>query len=168
MAGRLLSFANYIGSQDNVQVIEMTPSVQKTFTYDFNADVSAYTFEADMQTIVVDTLSYDTATGNPNFTTSSLTGSFANAEIGSAKITNAQAATGIIKFTIPSQRYTGNIIPDARANVPITVVSFRWTDTSVTPNVTENHRWAILERYEPDVVIGDPTLDSGYTAIPTS
>jgi len=168
MAGRLLSFKDYIGGADNVQVIEMVPSTQKTFTYNYNADVSAYTFEADMQTIVVDTLSYDTATGNPNFTTSSVLGSFANAEIGSANISNAQAATGIIKFTIPSQRYTGNIIPDARANVPITVVSFKWTDTSVTPNVTESHRWAVLERYEPDVVIGDPTLDSGYTVIPTS
>ena len=146
----------------------MTPSTQRTFTYDYGANVSQYTFEADMQTIVVDTLAYDTATGDPNFTTSNISGSFANSEIGSANISNVDAATGIIKFTIPANRYTGNIIPDARANVPITVVSFRWTDTSVTPNTTEGHRWAILERYEPDVVIGDPTLDSGYTAIPTS
>ena len=168
MAGRLLSFKDYIGGADNVQVIEMTPSTQRTFEYNYGANVALYTFEADMQTIVVDTLAYDTATGDPNFTTSTVTGSFANAEIGSVNISNTDAATGIIKFTIPANRYTGNIIPDARTNVPITVVSFRWTDTSVTPNTTEGHRWAILERFEPDVVIGDPTLDSGYTPIPTS
>jgi len=168
MAGRLLSFKDYVGGADNVQCIEMTPSTQRTFRYDYNANVSSYTFEADMQTIVVDTLAYDTATGDPNFTTSNVTGSFANSEIGSANIVTTLASTGLIDFTIPKNRYTGNIVPDARANVPITVVSFRWTDTSVTPNTTEGHRWAILERYEPDVVIGDPTLDSGYTAIPTS
>ena len=168
MAGRLLSFKDYVGGADNVQVIEMTPSTQRTFRYDYGANVSSYTFEADMQTIVVDTLAYDTATGNPNFTTSTVTGSFANSEIGAANIVTTQAASGLIDFTIPANRYTGNIIPDARTNVPITVVSFRWTDTSVTPNTTEGHRWAILERFEPDVVIGDPTLDSGYTPIPTS
>ena len=168
MAGRLLSFKDYIGGADNVQVIEMTPSTQRTFTYDYGANVSAYSFEADMQTIVVDTLSYDTATGNPNFTTSTVLGSFSNSEIGAANISNTDAATGIIKFTIPANRYTGNIVPDARTNVAITVVSFRWTDTSVTPNVTEGHRWAILERYEPDVVIGQPTLSTGFTEIPTS
>lgn len=168
MAGRLLSFKDYIGGSDNVQVVEMTPSTQRTFRYDYGANVSSYTFEADMQTIVVDTLAYDTATGNPNFTTSNVTGSFANAEIGSGNIVTTLASSGLIDFTIPANRYTGNIIPDARANVPITVVSFRWTDTSVTPNTTEGHRWAILERFEPDVVIGDPTLDSGYTPIPTS
>lgn len=168
MAGRLLSFKDYIGGADNVQVIEMTPSTQRTFTYDYDSDITNYTFEADMQTIVVDTLAYDTATGNPNFTTSTVTGSFANAEIGNANIVVSDAANGIVNFTIPSDRYTGNIIPDARANVPITVVSFRWTNTGVTPNTTEGHRWAVMERFEPDVVIGDPTLDSGYTAIPTS
>jgi hypothetical protein len=146
----------------------MTPSTQRTFRYDYGANISSYTFEADMQTIVVDTLAYDTATGDPNFTTSAVLGSFANAEISNVNIVTTSASSGLIDFTIPAQRYTGNVIPDARTNVPITVVSFKWTDTSVTPNTTEGHRWAILERYEPDVVIGDPTLDSGFTAIPTS
>jgi len=168
MAGRLLSFKDYIGGADNVQVVEMTPSTQRTFRYDYGANVAQYSFEADMQTIVVDTLAYDTATGNPNFTTSNVLGSFANAEIGNANIVTTQAATGLIDFTIPKNRYTGNIIPDARSNVAITVVSFKWTDTSVTPNTTEGHRWAILERYEPDVIIGQPTFSTGFTAIPTS
>lgn len=168
MAGRLLSFKDYVGGADNVQVVEMTPSTQRTFRYDYATNVTNYTFEADMQTIVVDTLAYDTATGDPNFTTSNVTGSFANAEISNVNIVVSDATAGLVDFTIPANRYTGNIIPDARANVPITVVSFRWTDTNVTPNTTEGHRWAILERFEPDVVIGDPTLDSNYIVIPTA
>lgn len=168
MSGRILDFKSYIGGADNVITQEMTPATQKTFNYNYGQDVSAYTFAADMQTIVVDTLAYDRVTGDPNFANSNVLGSFANSEISSSNIVTTDAANGNIKFTIPANRYTGQMLPDARANVPITVVSFRWTDTSVTPNTVEQHRYAILERFEPDVTIGNPTLDAGYTAIPTS
>jgi hypothetical protein len=70
---------------------------------------------------------------------------------------NASASSGVIDFTIPPDRYTGWIYPDARANVVMTVMEFAWTDTSVTPNTTDSHRWAIIERYTADVVAGDPT-----------
>lgn len=168
MSGRLLDFKNYVGGSDNVQVLELFPSTQKTFTYDFNANISSYTFEADMQTLVVDSLTYNTSDGNPNFTSSNITGFFANTEIGAANIVVTSNSEGLVNFTIPSQRYTGNLIPDARSNVALTVVSFKWTDTGLTPPTTDSHRWAILERYEPDVVIGDPTLSTGYTVIPVS
>ena len=168
MSGRILSFANYLGSANNVQIIELFPSTQQTFTYNFNASITGYTFEADYQTIIIDQMTYNTTNGEPNFTTSAVTGSYANAEIGAANIVVTDASAGLVDFTIPKNRYTGNIIPDARANVPITVVSFRWTNTGVTPPTTDSHRWAVIERYEPDVVIGDPTLGAGYTAIPTS
>jgi hypothetical protein len=165
MSGRILDFKSYIGGANNVIVEEMTPSVQKTFNYDYGIDVSLYTFAADMQTIVVDTLAYDRVTGDPNFADSTVLGSFANSEISSDNIIETDAVNGNIKFTIPAQRYTGQLLPDARNKVPITIISFRWTDTNVTPNVTEQHRYAILERYEPDVIIGDPTLDSNFLPI---
>mgnify|MGYP003628852479 FL=1 len=168
MSGRLLSFSNYVGGADNVQVIELFPSSQQTFTYNFNTSISGYTFAADYQTIIIDAMTYNVNDGQPNFATSIVTGSYANAEIDAANIVVTNASAGLVDFTIPSQRYTGNIIPDARANVPITVVSFRWTNTNVTPTTTDSHRWAVIERYEPDVVIGDPTLGAGYTAIPTT
>jgi len=76
MSGRLLDFSNYIGGADNVQVIEMFPSTQKTYEYDYGTDVSSYTFEADYQTIVVDSLAYDRVTGDPNFANSSGIGYF--------------------------------------------------------------------------------------------
>ena len=165
MSGRLLSFKNYLQGSDNVQVIEMFPSTQKTFTYDYGANVSAYTFEADYQTIVVDTLTYDRTTGDPNFTDSTVVGYFANAEISPSNIVTTDAASGLIKLTIPSQRYTGNIIPDARSNVAITVVGFKWTDTTTTPSQTDSHRWAIVERYEPDVTPGNPREEAGFISL---
>jgi len=168
MSGRLLSFEKYVGGADNVQVIELFPSSQQTFTYNYNTNITGYTFAADMQTIIVDSMTYNVNDGQPNFTTTSVLGSYANAEITSANIVVQSAAAGTVNFTIPSQRYTGNVIPDARTNVPITVVSFRWTNTNVTPPTTDSHRWAVIERFEPDVVIGDPTLGAGFTAIPTS
>lgn len=167
MSGRVLSFKSYIGGADNVQMLEMFPSSQSQFTYDYGFDVSSYTFDADYQTIVVDTLTYDRVSGDPNFTESNVVGSFgSNTTIGSGFIDTTTAASGTVKFTIPSQRYTGNIIPDARANVPITVVSFKWTDPAA--NTTTSHRWAVIERYEPDVTIGNPQLSTGFTPIPTS
>jgi len=169
MSGRLLTFSQYLtGSADNVKVEEMFPSTQKTFTYNYGTDVSNYDFNSDMQSIVIDEMSYNTNNGQPNFTTSAVLGSFANAEISNVNIVTTSAASGTIDFTIPKNRYTGPLLPDARTNVVITVVSFRWTNKNVTPNTTDGHRWAIIERYEPDVVIGNPTLDGGYTAIPTS
>ena len=165
MSGRLLDFKSYLGGADNVQVLELFPSTQKTFTYDYGTDVSAYTFEADYQTIVIDELTFDRTTGDPNFTTSTVVGYFANAEIGAANIVTTDAAIGNIKFTIPSQRYTGNIVPDARTNVPITVVAFKWTDTSTTPSTTDSHRWALIERYEPDVTPGNPRDEAGFISL---
>jgi len=168
MSGRLLSFEKYVGGADNVQVIELFPSSQQTFTYNYGTSISGYTFAADQQTIIVDSMTYNVSDGLPNFTNSNVLGSYANSEITSANIVVQNASAGTVNFTIPKNRYTGNIIPDARTNVPITVVSFRWTNTNVTPPTTDSHRWAVIERYEPDVVIGDPTLGAGFTAIPTS
>ena len=54
-------------------------------------------------------------------------------------------------------------MPDARANVPITVVGFKWTDP--TANVTDSHRWAVIERYEPDVTPGNPRDEAGFITL---
>ena len=168
MSGRVLDFKSYVGGMDNVIVEEMVPSLQKTYRYDFGTDITNYSFELSGQTLVVDTLAYDRVTGDPNFTDSSVTGYFANVDYGSGHINVVNASLGTVDITIPAQRYTGNIIPDARTTVPVTVVSVKWTDSNTTPTQTSSHRWAILERYEPDVTPGNPTLEAGYTAIPIS
>lgn len=162
MSGRLLTFSQYLQGADNVKVEEMFPSTQKTYTYNYGTSVTGYTFEADMQTIVIDSMTYNVNDGQPNFTSSTVLGYFANSEIASSNIVTTQASSGLIYFTIPAQRYTGPITPNARENVAITVVAFKWTNTDVTPNTTDSHRWAIIERYEPDVTVGNPTLSSTF------
>lgn len=159
MAGRVLSFKDYIGGADNVQVIEMLPSQSKKFTYDYDTNVSAYSFEVDYQTVVIDSVTYDRVTGDPNFTDSNVVGYLGNTSTSvnvSTYVNNTSAVSGLIDFTIPADRYTGFIFPDARANVVMTIMEFAWTDTSQTPNTTDSHRWAIIERYSPDATPGNP------------
>jgi hypothetical protein len=165
MSGRLLSFKNYIGGADNVQVEEVFKDTAKTFVYDYGVDINNYNFELSYQTIVVDSLTYDRQTSLPSFTDSTVIGSFANAEIGAGNVNLVDASIGTVAITIPGGLYAGNVIPDSRGETPITVVSVKWTDTGVTPNTTEEHRWALIQRYSPDRGIGKPSESAGYTAL---
>ena len=166
MSGRLLDFKQYLGGADNVQVQEMFPFNQKRFQYDFGSNVSSYTFTADKQTLVLDQVSYDRDTGNINFAETNVIGYFENtANISTATyVDTTNAGSGIVNFTIPSDRYTGAIFPNARQNVVMTVVAFQWQDAN-TPPRKEMHRWAIVERWEPSVTVGDPTLDPNFVPI---
>ena len=165
MSGRLLDFKSYIGGSDNVQVIELFPRSQKTFTYNFNTNVSAYTFSSDYQTIVLDQVTYDRVTGDPNFTETTVIGYMnTTGNVSNSLINNASASTGVVTFTIPQNRYTGKIIPNARDKVVMTVVSFQWT-TNDTPAQQDMHRWAIIERWEPGVTPGDPTSEVTYVSL---
>ena len=163
MAG-VLTFKQFIGGADNLILRQGFPSDRTNLIYNYDQDITSWVFSADYQTLVVDTITYDRFTGEPSFTNSKVIGSFAKAEItgGDApSITNA--ASGLVRVTLPDGMYTGPLVPDARKNVPITVVGVTWT-TDDTPTQTNTHRWAIVQSWEPDVVVGDPTLDPGYTA----
>lgn len=168
MAGRLLSFKDYIGGADNVQVIEMFPTDQQTFTYDFDGSVAGYDFTADYQSILLSTVTYDRVTGDPNFADSTISGYFTNYNtiLPSTYINTTLATTGVVKFTIPSDRYTGNVLPDARANVVGTVVSFQW-ETDDIPVQKRRHRWLVLERFDPQSGKnpGDPADDANFVAL---
>lgn len=169
MAGRLLSFKEYIGGADNVVTLEMFPKDQRNFIYDFDQDVSGYNFSADYQSIVLDTVSYDRTTGDPNFAETTVNGYFTNtANISASFIDDSSASTGTINFTIPANRYTGNVTPNARKNVVATVVSFQW-ETDDSPNTqNQRHRWLILERFDPSVgkvPVGDVTSEPGFVSL---
>ena len=159
MSGRLLDFKSYIGGVDNVQVIELFPSNQKSYTYSFGGNnISGYSWKLDWQSVLLDTVTYDRTTGNPNFADTTVTGYFDNLTTitePNANIDTTNAATGTVVITIPDDRYTGQLLPNARSNVVMTVFSVEWT-TDDTPPQTELHRWAILERWEPEVTPGDP------------
>jgi hypothetical protein len=171
MSGRLLDFSQFLGGADDVKVIEMFPRDRKAFTYNFGSNVSSYTFSGDYQTILLDTVTYDRITGLPNFTDTTVIGYFTNTAnltvgTGNFDISNASASTGFVKLTIPENRYTGNVIPNARNYVPCTVLSFEWQDNS-TPAQKQRHRYCILERFDPQVgkVPGDPRNETNYVAL---
>lgn len=168
MSNRLLDFADYIGGPDTI-VIEMFPRMQRKYVYNFGGNISSYQFSADFQTLVLGNMSYDRATGNPNFSTTTILGSFPTvSNVSNALITVTDASAGVVELVIPENRYTGNIIPNARANVPATVLTFQWSVNNTTGAVKDAHRYLILERYEPGVPIGDPTEEVTFVPLTLS
>lgn len=161
---RLLNFSQFVGGADNVIVSELTPSNQKKFSYDFETNVSSYTFTADYRTILVDAVTYDRQTGLPNFADSTVLGYFGTSDTNIAEqyIDDTNANIGRVNLLIPADRYTGSIMPDSRNQVPITVVTFRWASDS---GVIDSHRHCILERWEPDIDPGQPSLDANFIPI---
>jgi hypothetical protein len=159
---RLLTFSQYLGGADNVIVLEAFPRSRKKYTYSFQEDISAFVFSGDYQSILIDNVTYDRSTGEPNFTESLVLGTFDNyTSIPSANFDTSQPEN--CTFVIPQDRYSGNIFPDARTSVVATVVAFEWQRSSASDAQTETHRYVILERWEPGVPIGDPTQSSSPT-----
>lgn len=174
MSGRLLTFSQYLGGADNVKVIEMFPSTSKTFKYDFGTDITGWTWDSHYQTLLLDKVTYDRNTGEPNFTDTNILGywpektdQFGNPILGGpGDVQEDDRVNGTVFYTIAPDRYTGQLFPNARENVVMTVASMSW----IMPNSgnssgfdTESHRWGIIERYLPgDHVPGDPALDPGF------
>lgn len=165
MAG-VLTFSQYLGGPDNINIEQIFPSTQRTFTYNFSKDISSYSWTVDQQTIVVDPISFDRNTGAPNFANSIVIGFFPYSAISGANIDTTNASTGTVRITTPTNMYTGPILPDARAKVPITIVGVTWND-GASPAQINTHRWAFIMSWEPGVTPGDPTLSTSplYTAI---
>lgn len=166
MAG-VLRFSDYLGGPDNIQVEEIFPSTKRTYQYDFNQNITGWTWSLKTQSIVVNPLTWDRYSGEPNFANSLVIGYFPNTTLATdtTTINVVDASAGTVNLTIPANLYTGPIIPDARSKVVISIVTFGWT-TATTPTQSNSHRWAFIQSYEPGVTIGDPTLSSNplYTA----
>lgn len=161
----VLDFNQYIGGPDQIKVEQIFPSNQKTLLYDFNQDISGWTFSTDYQTLVVDTVQFNRRTGEPNFSNSKVIGSFAKVDLtGDDAPDVVSASNGTVKVYVPAGMYTGPIVPDARKNVPVTVFSLTWSDDS-TPAQINSHRFCFVNAWEPDVAVGDPVNDAGYTAL---
>lgn len=161
----VLSFSDYLGGPDNIQAEQIFPSTQRTYQYNFNQNITGWSFELDSQTLVINPVTYD-RNGVPNFSSSLVIGSFAKQElpVDNTTINVVNATTGLVNITIPGNLYTGAIIPDARKNVPVTIVGVTFT-TADTPPQTNTHRWAFIQCYEPDVTIGNPVSEAGFTAL---
>jgi hypothetical protein len=164
MAG-VLSFSDYIGGPDEVIAAQSFPSDQKSYLYNFGVNITGWTFTADFQTIVVDAVTFNRFTGQPNFSNSRVIGFFPEQKLlGSDAPVVINAAAGTVQLRIPAGMYTGAIRPDARSNVPVVVVSLTWQDVEPYPNI-QTHRWAFVQAWEPDVEVGDPTQDNNFTAL---
>jgi len=159
-----LDFSQYIGGNDTIQTEITFPSSQKTVVYDFGQNITGWTFLADHQTVVADTITYD-RTGAPNFSSTQLIGTFPYGNINTSTYVKVlSTSSGTVALTIPGGLYTGPIIPDARSHTPITVVGFTWTSNSTPPQV-QTHRWALIQSWEPGVSPADPVLNGSYTPI---
>lgn len=161
----ILNFQQYVGGPDSVQVEQIFPSSQKSVVVNFQRDITGWQFAADYQTLVVDEVKFNRATGQPNFGDSTVIGSFPKSEVtGTNAPSVINATSGTIYLHFPAGMYDGPIIPDARKNVPVTVLSLTWTDAG-TPAQIATQRWAFVQCWEPDVVVGDPTTATNYTAL---
>lgn len=169
-SGRVLDAKQFLGGSDQVLNLELLPEQTRSFVYNFNANVSAYTFGAEYSTVLVDTLTYNINTGEPNYAASTVTGYFANIDgagsssvtVDSSYIDDSQSANGLVTFTVPPNRYAndGWITPSARTNVVLTILEFKWTNTTPTPNTIDSHRFTIVERFSPDKTPGNPDSPS--------
>lgn len=161
----VLSFSQYLGGPDNINIEQIFPSTQRTLNYNYSRSIVGWTFLIEHQTIVVDTVAFDRNSGAPNFANSTVIGYFAPGVVNNANyVSVVNAASGLVNITIPSNLYTGPILPDARKNVPITIVSVTWTDTTSPPQIN-THRWAFLQCYEPGVTPGDPVTAVGFNSL---
>jgi hypothetical protein len=174
MAG-VLTISSYLGGPDNVQAEAIFPGDQKILQYDFPEAITSWGFKVTAQTIVVNPVTFDRA-GEPNFASSEVIGYFPVTTI--ADTTDGSTSTyvrpvnnvnGTINIVVPKNVYTGPILPDARQNVPITVIAVSWTGVvdgvTNTPAPTNTHRWAFIQSWAPGVTPGDPTDAAGFVAI---
>lgn len=170
MAG-VLTASEFLGGPDNITIKQVFPSSQNStvgsVTNDDGTpvDLTGYTYTADYQTLIVDEIAFNRSTGAPNFSKSTIVGSFPKVDVTGSyapAILSATDGTFIIHF--PAGMYSGPIIPDARKNVPMTVYSLTWSDNS-TPAQIYSKRWCLIQNYEPGVEVGDPSLDPDFTAL---
>ncbi len=159
----VLTLSNYIGGPDEIQWLQIFPSNQFAQVWDFHTDITGWTFTADHQTVVVDQLQFSRS-GTPNFANSTIIGYFPKEEVTSTPPTIINQTEGKIKVYFPANMYQGPIIPDARKNVPITIFSLTFTNAD-TPAQVQSQRFALIQCYEPDVIMGDPIADPDFTSI---
>jgi len=130
-------------------------------TINSGGDITGYTLEADYETLIFDTIQMDRG-GNPNFSNSTQIGNFPKVEISGADVpVITDASTGSINLIIPENVYTGPILVGDQTNVPVTVVSLTIINAD---GFKDSLRQPLYISYEPDVVVGDPTLEPDYVA----
>ena len=150
-----------IGGPDQVKIEQIFPSTQKTFAYNFGQNITGWTFLIDYQTIIVDTIYFDRS-GNPSFDNSNVIGYFPKQVVSSPYAPQVvNASTGAVNIFIPGNMYTGPIIPDARQDVPVTVVGPPFPTHCNNLNVAVVFpRTSVLIKSEPFAIPKPPNVGS--------
>lgn len=170
MAG-VLSASQFLGGPDEIIEEHIFPSTQQIVVAQVRdengdpVDITGWSYSADYQTLIVDSIGFNRSTGKPNYSDSTIIGYFPKVDLVSPDApTIIDASQGTYKIIFPTGMYQGPILPDARKNVPLTIFSLTWSDNSTPPQI-RSQRWGFIMNYEPDVEVGDPTTDPDYTAI---
>ena len=103
----VLSFSDYVGGPDDVIAAQAFPSDQKNYLYNYQTNITGWQFTADYQTIVVDRVSFNRYTGQPNFTNSNVVGSFDKVELtGNNAPQVGNVTAGTMTLRVPAGMYT--------------------------------------------------------------
>ena len=158
----ILTFKEYLGGDDSMQLITQIPEQQTTYTYNFDTVITNYLFSASYEALVIDVIGFDRRTGDPNFANSKIIGSFPAIQVPPSYI-NITTATDV-DVTLPQNMYSQNtLVPDARSNNVLIIYSLKWQSDATIPTISE-HKWAVLQAYSVNALVGDPTLHNDYTA----
>lgn len=132
-------------------VREVFPQDQNIFEIDINlAGSDGYSVDIEYKTLVFSDIPYQEQI--PNFDNSLILGYF---EGGSSSL---GVSTNLV---LPSNMYTGPILPNNPKNIPVTVVIANFSKASSSFQKT----FILIQNWEPGVALGDPTLDNNYIPI---
>jgi hypothetical protein len=138
-------------------VFQTFPSDQRYLSYSLDTGgTGGWITSSTWATLIVDKIQFDSTTQEPNFLNSQAIGYFAGGSY----------TTATDHVFLPTQMYTGPIIPDARRNIPVTVVQTRWSNTLT--GATFQRELLLIQNWEPGVTIGDPINSPDFVPILTN
>ena len=168
MSNGILSFSDYVGGSDNVISQIAFPTDQKSYLYNFQTSIVGWSFTAEYQTLVLDSVKYNKYDQTPNYADSNVIGYFPSMPLVSNNAPEiVDAAKGLVLLKIPALLYSGALMPDARGQSALVVVGFDWVNNSPFPS-KQTHRWALLQAWNNNIAIGNPVDASGYIPIPVT
>jgi len=154
----ILTVADWLGGADNIQASKAFPSTQSTPVYNFNKDITGWTFESTNQSLVIDQLKWNKYTGEPNFSDSIVIGSFPSTP-SSIQPEVLDALTGLVKLTLPADMYTGSLMPNGRVDVVLAILSMKWTQDDGN---SDGQRWLVVQSWDPQTTPGDPKEEPDF------
>jgi len=149
----ILNYKRYLETLQTITELGNTfPSNQTTYTFNIGGSgVDGWTATINWTTLVIDQYT-ENANQVPDFNQSQVLGYYTGG-------TTSQYTTGVL--SLPSQMYSGPILPASLTNLPITVVTINWLKDGTTYDVN----LALIQNWEPGVTIASPTTGIDFEPI---